>query len=262
MGSGHHLSLSLSGEMWNQILETALPFPVASGDFELLAATRGLLGNLQLKQRLKDLGRDPRAPKALTRLGSRAVGLWRRRRDDVYRRLGEVVHVEGSWKLEVDRLGTDLRYGHQKVSAKAWVKGVAEGRVTLLREGVVVPFRVERRLGAQLGLGRIRYAREQAAVIGNLQDLAVHLGDGPALQLVGRIIEAGIAQRVSSIPAVPMVTRDQLGGLVGPLGEAMSLGMGVDDVQLDVNDDEMVLKVRFGFTKLVNTPQIEESEVG
>lgn len=258
MGSGHHLSLSLSGDMWNQMLRTALPFTLADGEFDLAAGARSALAQLQVGERARALLVDRQAPEPLVRFTDRARKAWHDRRDEVWRRIHQLVRVEGSWHLDLDDVGTDLRYGQQKVSADAWLKGVAEGQITFLEENVTVPFRVEKRLGASLGLGRVRYARDREAVIGNVQDLAVHLGDTAVLQLLARVIEYGLERRAESLEPVPILKREQVEGLVGPMGEGLQLAMGVDDLQLDIDGEDMTLKVRFGFSRAPDRKQIRD----
>lgn len=256
MAHGHHLALSLSGELWNEILRTALPFSLARGDFDLADSARAALAQLQVRERVAGLLEDGRTPQPLVRLGRRAQAAWANRRDGVYQALTQLVRVEGTWKVEIDEVGTDLSYGPQRLGADAFLKGTAEGQITFLQENLVLPFRVEKRVGASVALGRVRYSRDQDAVIGNVQDLAVHLGDSAVLQLLSRVIEFGLEQRLETVSPVPILKREQVAGLVGGMGEAMRMGMGVDDLQLDINDDEMTLRVRFGFSKQPTTPQI------
>jgi hypothetical protein len=256
MSSGHHLSLSLSRELWNELLAAALPFPIADGEFDLAEGARNLVRQLQVRERVAGLLEDTRTPQPLVRFGERALSMWERRRGGFYRRLSELVRVEGTWKVEVDGLGTELSYGPQRVEADAFVKGVAVGQITFLRENLTVPFRIEKRVGASLALGRVRFSRERDAVIGNVQDLAVHLGDNAVLQLLGQLIEYGVQQRVEAMEPVQVLGREQVAGLVGGMGGAMRMQMGVDDLQLDITDREMTLKVRFGFSPLPTDRQI------
>lgn len=256
---GHHLSLSVSRELWNEILRGALPFPIADGAFTLAGATRGALKQLAVRQRVAGLLDGPRAER-LVKWTAPARKLWAERRTDVFRSLNDLIRVEGTWKVEVDDLGTELSYGMQRVAADAFVKGVAAGHIHFLRENVSIPFHIEKRLGASLALGRIRYDKSREAVIGNVQDLAVHLGDHVVLQLLSRLLEYAVAQRIDAIDPVPVLKREQVEGLFGPMGGPLRLQLGVDDLALDIDGDEMKLKVRFGFTKLAETPQIAEQD--
>lgn len=258
--TGPHLSLALSREMWNEILRAALPFPLAAGEFTLREAAKSAMAQLQVRERVVGLLEDKRAPEPLVKFSERARTLWRDNRGNVYKRLDELVRVEGTWSFQIDDLGTDLTYGVQRVSADAFVRGVAEGTITFLNEGITVPYRIEKRVGASVALGRIRYSREQDAIIGNVQDLAVHLGDNVVLQLLSRLVEYGVEQRLDAVDVVPVLKRNQVEGLVGPLGGSLKLNMGVDDLQLDISDEEMRLNVRFGFSRLPDTKQLSDKE--
>lgn len=256
--AGHHLSLSLSAELWHELLQSALPLPVAKGDLSLAGAAKEAWQRLDVERRVAGLLEDPHAPASLVEVSRRAREAWERRRPDVVRAMHDLVAVEGTWRVEVDEVGTELQYGPQKVHADAFLKGVAEGTITLLRENVSRPFRVEVRLGASLSLGRVRYAPDKEAVIANLQDLALHLGDHAVLQLVSRFAEQLVAPRVERTPPVEILRRKQLEELVTPMGQGLGTQMGVEDLQLDIDDDEMVLRVRFGFQRGEARPALED----
>ncbi len=257
--AGHHLSLSVSRELWNEILRSALPFHIANGEFTLAGAARTALTQLQLKDRVAGLLEGPKSER-LERFTGKAREVWHARRGQVFQSLNDLIRVEGTWTFDVDDLGTDLKYGTQKVAADAFVRGVAEGQIHFLRENVTIPFRIEKRLGASVALGRIRYSKDKDAVIGNVQDLAVHLGDNVVLQLLGRLVEYGVSQRLDSIEPVSMLKREQVEGLFGPLGGPLRMQLGVDDLQLDIDGEDMTLKVRFGFSRLGDTPQLASGE--
>lgn len=246
--SDYHLSLSLGRELWNDMLRAALPVQLAEGEFDLARNTRDAVRQLRVRERVKGLLEEREPPAALVKVKDRAKLAWHHRRDDVSRRLNEIARVEGTWRVELAHDGTEFRYGTQQVAADAWVRGVAEGTLFLLRENVAVPFVIERRLGASVTLGDIRYDRDHDAVIGSLGDLAVHLGEGPALELLARLAEYLLAQQLPRVSPVPILKRDQVEDLVGGLGGALRVNMGVDDLELVVTEDDMILRVRFGFT--------------
>lgn len=256
--AGHHLSLSLSADLWHGLLKSALPLKVAQGEVSLVGTAREVWERLDVESRVAGLLEDPNAPPRLAEMSARVRKAWERRRPDLVQRLNELVAIEGTWRLEVDEVGTDLRYGPQKVHADAFVKGVAEGTLTLLRENITRPFRVEVRLGASVALGRVRYAADRQAVIANVQDLALHLGDHAALQVVSRLLAQMVAPRVAATPAVEILRRRQLEELVGPMGQGMGAQMAVEDLQLDIDDQDMTLKVRFGFSKAPARPALED----
>lgn len=256
--AGHHLSLSLSAELWHELLQSALPLPVAKGELSLAGAAREAWQRLDLERRVAGLLEDPYAPAPLVQVSRRAREAWDRRRPELVKALNELVAVEGTWRVEIDEVGTELAYGPQKVRADAFLKGVAEGTITLLRDNISRPFRLEVRLGASMSLARVRYASDREAVIANLQDLALHLGDHAVLQLVSRFAEQLVAPRVERTPPVEILRRKQLEDLVGPMGQGLGTAMGVDDLQLDIDDDEMILRVRFGFQRGRTPPALED----
>ena len=61
--------------------------------------------------------------------------------------------------MELDDLGTELRYGRQRVDADAYVRAVVDGTLWVLSENLEIPFRLERRIGASVALTNIRYDR-------------------------------------------------------------------------------------------------------
>jgi hypothetical protein len=256
MANGPHLSLSLSRELWNELLRAALPVRLAGERFALADNARAALRQLGVRERVAGLLEDRRAPAALVRAKDRAKAMWLARRSGVYRRLGELVRVEGEWRVELDHLGTELRYGKQKVSADAYVRGVAEGTVYLLRENVEFPFHVERRVGASVALGDIRYDPGHRAVIGSVQDLGVFIGDNAALQLLSRLAEYVLEQQLPRVNPVPILPRDRVEELFGPMGGPLKMNLGVEDLELEITEADMTLKVRFGFTRA----QLTDSE--
>jgi hypothetical protein len=193
---------------------------------------------------------EDHAPAPLVAQVRRRVGeAWAVTRPVLKRRLIDLVRVQGDWWVELDALGTELTYGAQKVGADARVKGVAEGSIWLLQENLEIPFRIERRIGASVTLGDIRYDPQHRAVIGSLRDLEVFIGDHALAQLVARLAEALLEQQLPRANPVPILKRDQVQDMVGPMGGALKLQMGVEELELEVTEQDLTLKVRFGFTR-------------
>jgi hypothetical protein len=247
--SSHHLSLSLSRELWEELLGAALPVKLAGERFSVTHDLKRGIKSLGVRQRVAGLLEQREAPQALLAVRDRARRVWHDRRSGVYRRVNDLVRIEGTWKVELDNLGSQLTYGHQRVGADAFVRGVGEGTIYLLRENVELPFRIERRLGASVALGDIRYDPGHEAVIGTLQDLGVYIGDNAVLQLLARLAEYGLEQQLPRVNPLPILKREQVQEMVGPMGGALKMQMGVQDLELEINDDDLVLKVRFGFTR-------------
>src|SRR5436190_2116071 len=83
-------------------------------------------------------------------------------------------------------VGLPFKYADQQFGVEAHVKAVASGKVYLLRENLEFPFVIEKRIGAEAALGDIRYDRERRALVGELKDVTVDLGENFILQLLNR----------------------------------------------------------------------------
>jgi len=244
-----HLSLSLSRELWREMLRAALPIRLAQGELDLAQNVRAGLKQLGVRERVAGLLEDRTPPEPLLRVKDRAKQIWRNRRDRVYQRANDLVRIEGEWRVELDSLGTELSYGDQQVGADAYVKGVAEGTVYLLKENVEFPFLIEKRIGASVALKDIHYDPGHRAVIGSVRDLGVYLGDNAVLQLLSRLAEYALEQQLPRVNPVPIIKRDQVEDMVGPMGGPLQMKMGVEDLELVISDEEMTLRIRFGFTQ-------------
>lgn len=249
MKNGYHLSLSLSRELWSDMLQAALPVKVAEGDFDLARDSQTAWRQLDLRGKVAGLLEDRQPPAVLVRARDRARDVWHRRREGVYRRLHETVHVEAVYKVTLDDLGTELRYGNQRVEAEAYLKGVVEGRLLLLKENVEVPFVLEKRLGVTLAVGDIHYDQGREAVIGSLMDLGLEVGDHAVFQLLGRLGEYLLEQQMPRVNPLQILPRTQVAEMVGGLGESLNMKMSVETLELEVTPDDLTLSVRFGFTQ-------------
>ncbi len=247
--SGPHLSLTLSRELWNELLSAALPVKLAAGDASLRRLAGGAVRQLGVRKRVSGLLEDKRTPQAVKRVGDRARKAWHNRRAGLIVRAEQLVRVEGSWRVELDDLGTELRYGKQRVDADAYVRGILEGTVWLMQENLEIPFVFERRLGASVALADIRYDRNRKAVVGSLKDVGLYVGDHAVLQLLARLGEAVLDQQVPRANPVTLLEREKVSEMVGPMGGALKLNMGVEEVDLRVDEDELRLEIRFGFTR-------------
>ena len=227
----------------------ALPVRLAGDSFDLVRDAKAAVKQLGVRERVAGLLEDRKPPAAILAARDRARDVWHKRRPGVYRRLNELVRIEGTWKVELDDLGTELTYGRQRVGADAYVRGVAEGTIFLLRENVEIPFRIERRLGASVALADIRYDPHHEAVIGTLQDLGVYIGDNAVFQLIARLAEYGLEQQLPRVTPVPILKRQQVQEMVGPMGGPLKMQMGVEDLELCIDEADLTLKVRFGFTR-------------
>ena len=237
------------------MLSAALPVKLAGDAFDVAKDTRRLVRQLGVRERVAGLLEDRKPPAALVRAKDRAKAAWGKRKPMVYQRLNELVRIQGEWKVHLDSLGTELRYSKQKVSADAYVHGVAEGTIYLLKENVEFPFRIERRIGASVAIGDIRYDPTHRAVIGSVQDLGVYIGDNAVFQLLSRLAEYLLEQQLPRVNPVPILPRERVEDLFGPMGGALKMQLGVEDLELSIDENDLKLSVRFGFTRAQITDQ-------
>ncbi len=250
IGDGYHLKFTIGKALWNDLFRVGLPFKVSDGQFDLIENLRAGVKRLEVKEKVRGLLEDREVPQVLVRGKDIAKNVWSQRREQVYRVVNELVHVQGDWRVEVDREGSDFKYSQQRFGVEAHVKAVATGKVYLLRENIEFPFVLEKRIGAEAALADIRYDAERKALVGHLQDVTVDLGDHFILQLLNRGAEHLLAQQTPKVNPVQILKKDQIEEMIGPAGGPLKLKMGVEDVALDIDEDELTLKVKFGFSQL------------
>lgn len=247
---GYHLKFTIGKALWNELFRAGLPFKISDGTFDMLEAARAGVKRLEVRERVRGLLEDRELPQVVQR-GRRVVSTtWDSRREQVYQLVNDLVRIQGDWRAEVDREGSDFKYARQQFGVEAHVKLVATGKVYLLRENIEFPFVIEKRVGAEAALAEIRYDKERQALIGDLGGVVVDLGDTFVLQLLNRGVEYLVAQQVPKVSPVPILKRAQLEEMVGPVGGPLKLKLSVEDVALDIDEDELTLKVRFGFSQL------------
>jgi hypothetical protein len=252
IGDGYHLKFTIGKALWNDLFGVGLPFEVGKGTFDLVQQVRVGVKQLGVRERVRGLleDRNVQLPTVVVRGKDRAVAVWENRREQVWRVVDELVKVQGDWRVEVDKDGSDFHYAQQQFGVEAHVKAVATGKVYLLRENVEFPFVLEKRIGAEASLGEIHYDRDRKALIGRLQDVEVDLGESFVLQMLSRGVERLLKDRVDKVNPVQILKKEQVEEMVAPAGGPLRVKMGVEDVALDISEEEMTLKVRFGFTTL------------
>lgn len=247
---GFHLKFTIGKKLWTELFSVGLPFKVGEGPFDLVHNLRDGVRQLGVREKVKGLLEDRQVPAVIARGEKAARNIWHSRRDQVYKLMDDLVRVQGDWRVEVDKEGSDFHYSTQRFGIEAHLKAVATGKVYLFRENIEFPFVLEKRIGAQAALVDIRYDKEKRALIGDLGDVAVDLGDNFILELLSRGVEYGITQQVSKVSPVSILKKEQVEELVGPAGGPLKLKLSVEDVEIEVDDDELTLKVRFGFSQL------------
>jgi hypothetical protein len=247
---GYHLKFTIGKALWRDLFSVGLPYKVSDGSFDLVENVRAGLKQLEVREKVKGLLADRQVPEVLQRGRVIAGNVWQNRREQVYQVVNELVRVNGDWKVEVDRDGSDFKYAQQRFGVEAHVKVVATGKVYLLRENIEFPFVLEKRIGAEAALADIHYDTEKRALVGTLEGVTVNFGEHVILQLLNRAAEYLLAQQTPKVNPVPILKKDQIEEMVSPAGGPLKIKMGVEDVALDISDEEMTLKVKFGFAQL------------
>jgi hypothetical protein len=250
-----HLTLSVHRELFDQIVAGVLPIKVGKGRFHVLR-------DLELRQRVKGLIEDRHPPQVITRARERAVEAWRDRREDVHKRIDELLHVEGEWRVQIDQDGSNLRYGHQAVGLEARVRLSAEGSAQFLGEGFELPFALHKFVAASIELGNIHYDRNRRAIVGEVGRPVVDLGEHVLLQLASQGLELALEKQLFRVNPVTILAKDQVEGMVTPATESLKLQMGVEDMALDVDDATVTLKARFGFSQRQLGKEEEPAQIG
>lgn len=250
LSDGYHLSLSIGKALWDDLVGAALPVRLKKGHFDVGRMVYRGVKQLQVRERVVALLEDRRPPEVVVRAKDRAAVVWRNRREQVYTAIQDLLQVDGEWKVELDREGTEFHYATQKIGLDAQLKATATGTARLLRQNIEVPFTIEKRLGATCHLGNIRYDKQLRAVVGEITDPSIHFGEHVVLRLLEELAARILDQQLERFNPVPILKKDQIESMVAPAGGPLRLKMGVDDVQIEVTEENLTLKVRFGFTQL------------
>jgi hypothetical protein len=96
-------------------------------------------------------------------------------------------------------------------------------------------------------MGNIRYDKDIRAVVGDVQDPFIHLGDGVILQALSQAAATLLSQQSERFNKTPLIKKDQLEEMVAPAGGPLKLKRGIDDVRIEVSEQNLQLKVRFAF---------------
>ncbi|MCB9763357.1 MAG: hypothetical protein H6739_26560 [Alphaproteobacteria bacterium] len=249
IAESYHFSISLGRALFSDLLGAALPFRLAGGRFNVVDNLRQVAHQLQVKERVAGLLEGPRND-TLLRIKDKGRDLWGERREQFYEALNELVRIEGDWEVSLDKDGSEFKYAHQEIGAEAYFKVVATGKAVLLKDNLELPFTLEKRVGAEIHLGDIRFDQDRKQVVGTLTNLGIDLGDNLALRLANDALIKLLEQQSERFNPVPILKKEQLDGLVGSAATALKLKMEVTDVALEISEEQATLKVRFGFTQL------------
>jgi hypothetical protein len=247
--SDYHLSLSIGKALWDDLVSAALPVQVADGTFDLSRNVYKGVKQLGVRRKVAALLEDRTDSQTVHRARKRLSSIWHRHRSDVYQFLDEMLHVEGDWKVDIDKEGSEFHYGNQKIGVDAHMKATMTGKAYLLKENLEIPFRIEKRLGAACHLGDIRFDKGEDAVVGSVQSPSVDLGEHVILKVLNEGIKRLLEQQAGRFSSVPIIKKAQLEDMVSPAGGPLKVQMGIDDVRIEVSEEDLSLKVKFGFSQ-------------
>ena len=245
--SDYHLSLSIGKSLWNDLVGGALPLQISQGAFDLGKVIYKGVKQLQVREKVAALIEEKGGNTGLIKAKSKVSEIWSHNKQQIYKLLDELVHVEGNWNVQIDDEGTDFHYGKQKIGVDAHLKAMVHGKLILLKNNIEIPFAINKRLGASCRLGDIRFDQNSNSVMGTVQEPAIHLGKSAILQLISEALNKILAQQVDRFDKVPIIKKDQLDEMLAPSGGTLNFNMSVEDVRIDVSESELSLKVRFGF---------------
>ena len=247
--SDFHMALSINKALWDDLVGAALPLQVADGAFDLGRNVYQGVKQLGIRQKVTGLLED-KAPSETVQRTRRKIGdLWKKHKPGIYQRLDEVLKVEGDWKVVIDQDGTNFHYAKQKIGVDAHVKAIASGKLILLQRNFEIPFTIEKRLGASCHLGDIRFDTGSNSVVGSVQNPSIHLGDHAILRMATELLDQVLAQQTAKFDEVPLIKKDQLNEMVLPAGGPLKMNMSVEDVGIEVNESNLQLKIKFGFSQ-------------
>lgn len=249
-----HLSLSVHKLLWDQILSAALPIKVGNGSYHLLRDARRTLSHLNVSNKVALLLEQKQPPLLLLKARDKATKAWSARREKAHKVVDGILHVEGSWDVRIRPDGSEFRYASQQVGFDAKLGIKTEGTAKILGERFEKPFVIDKAVTLSIELLDIRYDQGKNSVIGTLARPKVVIGENQLFQVLERVLELGIEQQLGKINPISILPKDQVESLVSPASGPLKVQMGVEDLVLEVTEESVTLKVRFGF----NRKQIEE----
>lgn len=252
--SGYHLSLSISQELWTDLLAEALPLQVGEGDFDIIDSGRKLLeaAETQVRGLLAPVEESlDGAPVLGTDVGKnvrgRVRGLLKAGRNFASRRVKNNVKVVGKWRARVSRDGSQFVYAEEAVTLDARAVVELEGRALLFGEQFEVPFTLSRHVDASASLGGVQFDRTRKQLEGNLESVSLSLGESLPLRLLKVLAERLIATQVDKINPLPLIPGSTLQNMVTPGDGPLKLNAGIEDIFVGISGQDLTLSIRFDF---------------
>jgi hypothetical protein len=251
---GYHLALSISQNLWTDLLGEALPIQVGQGNWDLVDQSRKLLhaAEDQVKGLLtgvsEQLDEAPVLGNAVVRgARGRAKAVVKRGRNAASRAVRGSVKVTGTWKARVAKEGSSFEYHAGAVTLNARAEVEVEGRAVLFGDQFEIPFAIGRHLDATASLKDIAFNRGVRQLEGTIGDVSLSLGDSLPLRLLKALGDRLISQQIDRFNPLPLIPGSTLENMITPGDGPLKLSAGIDDLHVGINEKDLTLSVRFAF---------------
>lgn len=247
--SGYHLSLSISQDLWTDLLGQALPIQVGEGDFDVIDTGRKLLSaaETQVKGLLAPVEERVEAAPIGRTVSGGVRGVLRRGRSFASRRVKKNLKVMGKWRARVSRDGSQFTYAEAAVTLDARAVFEVEGRALLFGEQFEIPFTISRNVDATASLGHVVFDRSRKQLEGNLEAVSLSLGESLPLRILKVVGERLIAKQVERVNPLPLIPGSTLQNMITPGDGPLKLSAGIDDLHVGISGQDLTLSVRFDF---------------
>ena len=251
---GYHMSLSISQQLWSDLLGEALPIEAGSGDFDLVEQGRKLLHAAEDQVRGLLTSVEERIDEApvlgnptVKSVRGRVRRLARRGRRGTSRRLRESFKVQGRWRAHVSRDGSRFSYHAGGVTLDARAVIELDGTALLFGEQFEIPFTISRHLDGTASVNEVSFNREAKRLEGRLGEVSLSLGNSLPLRLLKIIGDRLLEQQVEKLNPLPLIPGSSLEQMITPGQGPLRFSAGIDDLQLGINENDLTLSVRFAF---------------
>lgn len=252
--SGFHMSLSISKDLWSDLLGEALPIQVGEGDWDVIEGSRKLLDAAETQVRgllapIEEKLDDAPVTGSSVGKGARASvrGLLKRGRGFASRRVKKNFKVMGKWRARVSKHGSNFTYHDGGVTLDARAVFEVEGRALLFGEQFEIPFQVSRNLDATASLEEVVFDRKRKQLEGSLDAVSLSLGDSLPLRILKVVGERLIAMQVEKLNPLPLIPGSTLQGMMSPGEGPLKFSAGIDDLHVGITGENLTLSVRFDF---------------
>ena len=251
---GYHISLSVSQNLWSDLLGQALPIQVGTGDFAVVEQSRNLLhmAEDQVKGLLNDVQEKMDEAPVLSAppvksLRARLKGIAKKGRKVVSARGRESVRVTGKWRADVAKEGSRFTYQEGGVTLDARVSMEVEGKAVLFGDQFEIPFRVGHSVDGAASLVGVGFNRDRRQLEGSLAGISLSLGRSLPLRLLKVLADRLIEQQIDRFNPLPLIPSNTLESMVLPAQGPLKMSAGIEDLHVGIDGQDLTLSVRFDF---------------